>query len=58
MVLEKFAKYLLNALAVTSVFVNVILFSITAEGSESQIIFRDFSFLTSFQVIFRSLVFL
>ena len=56
MVLEIFAKYLLNLLAITSGLVNVILFSIKTEDTESEIIFIGFSFLMSFQVFFRSLV--
>ena len=56
MVLEIFAKYLLNLLAITSGLVNGILFSIKTEDTESEIIFIGFSFLMSFQVFFRSLV--
>ena len=53
MVLEIFAKYLLNLLAITSALVNVVLFSITTEDTESEIIFIGFSFLMPFQVFFQ-----
>ena len=38
--------------------VNVILFSITAEGTEFEVLFRDISFLIPFQVFFKSLLFI
>ena len=44
-VLEIFTKYLLNAVAMTSNLVNEILFSITVEGTEFEVLFRDITFL-------------
>ena len=44
-VLEIFTKYLLNAVAMTSNLVNEILFSITVEGAEFEVLFRDITFL-------------
>ena len=57
MVLEMFEKYLLKVLAIPSNLVTVTLFLITVEGTESEIIFIGFRFLMSFQVFFRSLIF-
>ena len=57
MVLEMFEKYLLNALAIPSNLFNVILFLIIVEATVSGIIFIGFRFLMSFQVFFRSLIF-
>ena len=48
--LEIFINYLLNALAMSLCLVNVTLFSTTAKGTEFEVIFRDISFLLSFQV--------
>ena len=45
---EIFIKCLLNALAMLLDLVNVILFSITAEGTEFDVLFRDISFLRPF----------
>ena len=53
MVLEILTKYLLNALAIFSGLVDVILFilfPITIEGTEFEILFRDISFLIPFQM--------
>ena len=44
-VLEIFTKYLLNAVAMTSNLANEILFSITVEGTEFEVLFRDITFL-------------
>ena len=57
MVLEIFTKHLLKALAMSSGLINVELFSITAEGTKFEVLFRDISFLIPFQVFFRSLIF-
>ena len=51
MVLGIFIKYFFNALAMSSGLVNVI-FSITAEGTEFEVLFRDIVFLIPFQVFF------
>ena len=48
-------KYLLNALAMSLGLVSVILFSVRAEGTEFEVLFRDNSFLILFQVFFKSL---
>ena len=37
--------------------VNVILFSVTTEGTEFEVLFRNISFLIPFQVFFKSLIF-
>ena len=55
--LEIFIKYLLNALAMSLGLVNVILFSITAEGTKFEVVFRDICFLIPFQVFFKSSIF-
>ena len=55
--LEIFLKYLLNALAMYLGLLHVILFSIKAEGTEFEVLFRDISFLIPFQVFFKSLIF-
>ena len=55
--LEIFLKYLLNALAMYLGLVHVILFSIKAEGTEFEVLYRDISFLIPFQVSFKSLIF-
>ena len=51
--LKIFMKYLLNALASSLGLVNVILFSIIVEGTEFEVLFRDISFLKSFQAFFN-----
>ena len=52
MVLGIFIKYLFNALAMSSGLVNVISFSVTAEGTEFEVLFRDIIFLIPFQIFF------
>ena len=37
--------------------VNLILFSVTTEDTEFQVLFRDISLLIPFQVFFKSLIF-
>ena len=54
---EIFTKYWLNASAMCSSLVNEILFSVTVEGTEFDVYFRDITFLIPFQVSFKSLIF-
>lgn len=53
--LETFIKRLLNALAISSELVNVILLPITTKENDFKSPFRDIRFLISFQVFFKSL---
>ena len=57
MELEVSVKHLLNALAMSLGLVNVIIFSITSEGTEFEVLFRNNSFLIYFEVFFKSLIF-
>ena len=56
-VLEMFMKCLLNALAMSSGLLNVVLFSITAEDTEFEVLLRYVSFLIRWRVFFKSLIF-
>ena len=55
-VLENFPKNLLNALIMSSGLVNEISLSVTVEGTEFEVLFRDNSFLIPFQLFFKSLI--
>ena len=56
MVLEIFTKYLLNASALSFELLNVVLLSITAEGTECKYFLKNIRFLILFQVFLRSLI--
>ena len=53
-----YLQNMLHALAMSSGLVNEILFSITAEDTKIEVLFRDISFLIPFQVFFKSLIYI